>query len=129
MMAGMGTGKKWMTALAATVLLICAAATLVLRSGYHEAKDQRDLSDLTRAWDRPLDELRVPNELPADRVTGEISASGMTLPFPSPDFLNYAVLLADERGDPAWGVSCDATAIVICRCAVAHPGSWQLPNG
>ncbi|MEU8813400.1 hypothetical protein [Actinoplanes sp. NPDC048796] len=114
----MGTTKKWVTALVAAVLA-CAASTLLLQRSYREAKDRRDLADLTRGWNRRLDELRVPDGMPADRVAGEISAYGMTLSFPatgdtSPDIIGYSVLLPDERGAPVWGVSCDATAIVVC---------------
>jgi len=112
----MRTAKKWIAAGVVAVLLGCAASALLLRHGYDEAKDRRDLSS---SWNRPLDELRVPDELPDDRVTGDISAYGMTLSFPATRdaasaIISYAVQLLDEGQGPIWSVSCDATAIVVC---------------
>ncbi|MFC4063601.1 hypothetical protein [Actinoplanes subglobosus] len=115
----MRTTTRWITALVAAVLLGCTASALLVRHEYREAKDRRDLLDLTRGWDRPLDELRVPDDTPADGVTGEISAHGMTLSLPAPGevpptMIGYAVLLLDEGGTPPWSVGCAATLIVVC---------------
>ncbi|GAA4953159.1 hypothetical protein [Actinoplanes utahensis] len=115
----MRTTTKWITAVVAAVTLACAVPALWLRHGYHEAKDRRDLMDLTRGWNRPLGDLPVPDELPADRVTGEVSAYGLRLWYPAAadpgaDPIAYAVLLTDGPDEPLWTVDCDATVVVVC---------------
>ncbi|GAA4605466.1 hypothetical protein BJY16_005402 [Actinoplanes octamycinicus] len=107
----MRTTQKWIMAVVAAVLLTCTGLGLVARHRYHEAKDRRDLLDLTIGWNRPLDELRVPDEMPADPGSGEISAYGLRL---SLGIVSYSVLLVAERGEPLWSVSCGATAVVVC---------------
>ncbi|MEU8238429.1 hypothetical protein AB0C07_09300 [Actinoplanes missouriensis] len=113
------TGKKWIVAGIVAVLLGCAAPALLLRHGYDEAKDRRDLSELTRGWNRPLDELRVPDEMPADRFAGDISAYGMDLSFPATDdaapvTIAYSVRLLDGGREPLWSAGCDAVAVRVC---------------
>ncbi|MEU8421112.1 hypothetical protein AB0C15_09585 [Micromonospora sp. NPDC048835] len=96
--------------LAAVLLLVVGGIGYAgLRTAYHNAKDQRDLADLTRSSPWPRDQLLIPDDVTRPGTVGWLDRGGLDIAYP--------LRTADGRKVP-----------VLWRLGVPQPASG-LPDG
>lgn len=97
----------------------CGVAVAGVRHSFAEAKDRRDLSELTLSSPWSRDQLLLPDQLPATGAMGEVGSGGLSLTYPldgtaASRLIEYRIEVLDEHGEPLWDVSCTAYAVVVC---------------
>ncbi|MFG1888896.1 hypothetical protein ACGFIR_13610 [Micromonospora sp. NPDC049051] len=107
----------------ALLVLVCAGGYAVLRSAYHDEKDRRDLSDLTRSSPWPPDDLLIPDDLPRSGTLGWLDRLGLDIAYGlrTRDGRTVPVVWQQHHPAPdgslADGVDCDVRTIYVCTDA------------
>lgn len=107
----------------ALLVLVCAGGYAALRSADHDAKDRRDLSDLTRSSPWPAEELLVPDDLPRSGVVGWLDRLGLDIAYDlrTRDGREVPVVWQQHQPAPdgslADGVDCGVRTIHVCTDA------------